>query len=311
MSEKSTRPPRSRRARRWGRAWSASGAAILAMAFAQGALACDLVLKTRPDAVRIDYNPFAVGAPAAPLDVAFENRGEAGCDLRLSFTDDAGIEVTGVALGGVGARFRPRESSGVTEADVQPGVFRFQMDAGASAQAQLDAVVVQEAVPEAGEHGVDLNLVVRDPQGVELLPPIPVRLVLFSAPRAQLNLAGAAGAFGSGSSVEVVDFGDAVTGATRRIFVQVRANALSILTVLSKNGGEMHRVEPVENATTVPYAVELDGQPVDLTALWSREVDPPRTLAGASFPMVFTLGEVGSQMAGRYEDLITIDVFPK
>lgn len=310
MSEKSTSARRLRQAR--GRL-SPVLLTALVLAFGERAQACDLVLKTAPNVVRIDYNPFAVGPSAAPLDLTFENRGEEACDLRLSFIDDAGGEVVDLALGHVGIRFRPREMSGLTEADVQPGVFRFVTPPGETAQAQLDAAVVREAVADAGEHGTDLNLAVRDVEGRDVLPPIPVRLILFSAPRAQLNLAGASGPFGSGSSVEVVDFGEAVTGATRRIFVQVRANALSTLTILSKNQGLLRLVDPVEveNATTVSYEVELDGEPVDLRSLWTREIDPPRTLAGVALPMVFTLGPAGNQMAGRYEDLITIDVYPK
>lgn len=273
--------------------------------------ACDLAVTQAPTPIRIDYNPFAIGSPAGPLDVKFQNRGEGSCDLRLSFTDDAGQEATQVVLGGVGLQFRPRESSGVTEAPAQPGVFLFTLAAGETGEAQLDAAVLRDAVAEAGEYAVDLKLSVKDAAGQALIAPIPVRLVLSATPRAQLNLAGAAGVFGSGSSVEVVDFGEAVTGATRQIFVQVRANARSTLTIKSEHQGQLRRVEAVEGAPPIAYAVDLDGQPVDLTATWSRSVDPPRTLEGQSLPMTFTLGDVLGRAAGRYADLITIDVSPK
>lgn len=61
----------------------------------------------------------------------------------------------------------------------------------------------------------------------------------------------------------------------------------------------------------MPYSLELDGAPVDLTELWTRRINPPRTLEGISLPMDFTLGEITGQMSGRYEDLITIDVTPR
>lgn len=64
--------------------------------------------------------------------------------------------------------------------------------------------------------------------------------------------------------MEVVDFGEAASGATRRIFVQVRANAPSTLSIKSEGG--VHRVEEAENATVVPYAVELDGETIDFSA---------------------------------------------
>jgi len=261
--------------------------------------------------VRIEYNPFVVAPKPGALNVGFANKGDGECDLRLSFTDEAGLEVTDVILGGVGVQFRPRETSGVQAADVQKGVFQYLLAPGLKGVAQFDAVVVQGAVADAGEYGVNLRMLVRNVDGVELISPVPVRLVLQSTPRAQVNLAGAAGTFGEGGSVEVVDFGEAATGATRRIFIQVRANAPSVLSIKSEHSGAMHRVEEAENATVVPYTVELEGESVDLTALWTREVDPPRTLAGVSLPMTFVLGLINGQMGGRYEDVITIAVSPK
>jgi len=311
MSVKSKRPARCLEPGRRSGVWASVFATLVLFGGATTAHACDLALVEGAQTARIEYNPFAVAPTLGALNVALENKGENQCDLRLSFTDETGIEVTSIVLGGVEVGFRPRESSGVQMADVQKGVFQYDLGAATRGVAQLDAVVVRGAVADAGEYGVDLRLLVRNLDGVELMSPIPVRVVLQSTPRAQLNLAGAAGAFGEGLSVEVVDFGEAITGVTRQIFVQVRANAPSVLTIKSEHGGVMHRVEKAENATVVPYTVELAGEPVDLTALWTKEIDPPRTLAGVSLPMNFVLGLVDGQMGGRYEDLITIDVSPR
>lgn len=307
-----TREPRLfARARGWLPSLLVAAVALCA-AFECKAQSCDLALAQAPDAVTINYNPFGAGASAAALDIKLENRADSACDLRLAFEDDAGAEIVGLPLGGVGVQFRPRETSGFTVSTLEPGVFHFTLAGHTTQEVQFDVAVVVEAVPEAGEHAADLQLIVRDTNRTELLPSIPVRVVLVSTPRAQLNLAGAAGAFGSDSSVEVVDFGDAVTGATRRIFVQVRANTPSILTIKSEHRGAMRRVtdDKIATESSVPYAVDLAGEAVDLSALWSKDVDPPRTLAGMSLPMSFTLGAVGSQMAGRYEDILTIDVSP-
>ena len=263
-----------------------------------------------PSAVVIDYNPFAVGPSAGALDLGLKNQGDAECDLRLSFIDEAGVPAASLALGGVGVQFRPRESSGRRTSELEPGVFRYTLSGQASGDAQLDTAIVVDAVPDAGTYAADLKLLIQDGEGKLLVPPLPVRVQLVSTPRAQLNLAGAAGAFGSGSSVEVVDFGDAVTGATRRIFVQVRANAPSTLSISSEHRGVMRRLGDVETPSNVPYTVELQGDPVDLSAPWTKAIDPPRTLAGASLPMLFTLGAVSGQMAGKYQDVLTIDISP-
>lgn len=284
-------------------------AAGVFLALAGPAVACDLVVES-PPAVRIEYNPFAVGESTGPLDIEFQNRSDAACELSLRLVDDIGDPQPVIDLGGVAVEFRPREASGLFRRDVEPGVFLLSVAGNETVRAEIDAAVVHNAVVEAGDHGADLRLAVLGPGGEPAVPTVPLHLILRSAPRAQVNIAGSAGAFGSGSSVEVVDFGLAATGVTRRVFVQVRANAESTLTVRSQHHGVMRHLEMGEAGTVVAYALELDGQPVDLSETWTRLVDPPRTLEGVSLPMDFTLGSVTGQMSGRYEDLITIDISP-
>lgn len=273
------------------------------------ALACELTTEA-PEAVRIEYNPFAVGASSGPLDLVFRNQGDSACALRLVLIDDVGDPVPALTLGGAVLEFRPRESSGLFRRDVEPGAFLLDIDAGSTVRVGIDAAVVQNAVVEAGEHPADLRLSILFLDGRPPPTPIPLRILLQSAPRAQVNIAGAAGVYGSGSSVEVVDFGAAVTGVTRRVFVQVRANTRSSLSVKSEHHGVMRHVEGGEQGAAITYNVDLDGQRIDLREVWSSIVDPPRTLDGLSLPLDFTLGQVGGQMSGRYVDLLTIDISP-
>lgn len=295
------------RSRRYG---LALGAAILLTSLTSvQAKACE-VSAENPDAVLIDYNPFAIGTSTGPLDVTFVNRSDTACELRLRLVDDVGDPLSEVSVGSVVVTFVPRESSGLLQRGTEPGVFQLTVGPNATLRAELDASVVRNAVVEAGEHGADLYLSISGPDDQPLLPRIPVRLVLKSTPRAQVNIAGGAGAFGSGSTVEVIDFGIAATGVTRRAFLQVRANAKSNLTVRSEHRGVMRHVEGGEVGSSVPYGLELDGLVVDLAEAWTHPVDPPRTLDGISLPLDFTLGEVGPQMSGEYKDLITIDITP-
>lgn len=278
------------------------------MTWAPQALACELTMET-PEAVRIDYNPFALGASSGPLDIVLHNGSGTACELRLSLLDDLGEPLPGLTLGGVAIEFRPRETSGVFRRDVEPGVFLLSVPPGGATTAELDALVISDVVVEAGEHSADLRLAILMPEG-DAAAILPLRLVLQSTPRAQVNIAGSAGAFGSGSTVEVVDFGTAATGLTRRVFVQVRANAASTLTVNSEHRGVMRHTEVAEGGTVVPYSAELDGHLIDLSETWVHRVDPPRTIQGVSLPLDFTLGAVTGQMSGRYEDLLTIDISP-
>ncbi len=286
----------------------AAGLALV-LGLASPATACDLVVEA-PEAVRIEYDPFAIGASSGPLDVQVENRSETDCELRLRLIDDLDEPRPAIELGGATVEFRPRETSGLLRRDLEPGVFLLGVPGKQTVRAEIDALVVHNAVVEAGDHLADLRLAVEGPDGATLVPALRLRVILRSAPRAQVNIAGSAGAFGSGSSVEVVDFGEAVTGTKKRVFVQVRANAESTLSVRSEHRGVMRHVEMGEAGTVVGYMLELDGEPVDLSRNWTRLVDPPRTLAGVSLPLDFTLGSVTGQMSGRYEDLLTIDVWP-
>jgi hypothetical protein len=289
---------------------AAIASAVFTWCAVSAAQACDLTLET-PEAIRIEYNPFAIGPSSGPLDIGLRNGSDTPCDLRLRLVDDFDAPLAGVVLGGVGVEFRPREASGLLQRDAEPGTFLLNVPGAGEIRAELDAAVVQNAVVEAGEHTADLYLLIENAEGQLLLPRTPLRLILTSTPRAQVNIAGSAGAFGSGLTVEVIDFGLAATGVTRRAFIQVRANAESTLMIRSENRGVMRHLEFAETGTVVPYSLELDGMPVDLTELWTRRINPPRTLEGVSLPMDFTLGEITGQMSGRYEDLITIDVTPR
>lgn len=291
------------------RSLAGGAAAALLLALGAPASACDLTVEAA-EAVRIDYNPFAIGVSSGPLDLVFQNRSDKACDLRLLLADDLGNPQPNVRLGGVVVEFRPREASGLLRRDTEPGAFRLKVPGLGKARAELDAAIVQNAVVEAGDHEADLYLVIQADDGALVPAPTPLRVILRSAPRAQVNIAGSAGAYGSGSSVEVVDFGDAVTGQTRRVFVQVRANAESTLSVKSEHRGVMRHLGMGDAGTVIAYRLALAGSAIDLSDIWTQRVDPPRTLDGVSLPLDFTLGEVAGQMSGRYEDVLTIDISP-
>lgn len=274
--------------------------------------ACQPRMLATPADVRISYNPFAVATPAPQVRMELQNQGDVDCELRLVFRDRAGAPLPAIDAAGVKLAFRADTASGLTERNLDPGAFGLRVPAGASARPAFDLVIVRDAVADAGEHPVEVMMDVTDPDGTPYLTMIPVRLSLYAEPRAQVNIAGAAGPYGSGSSVDVIDFGDAVAGGARQAFLQVRANTRSFITFQSENRGVMRHVELGEKGTTTPYRLQVDGQEIDLTqAVAVREVDPPRSFEGQSLLMLFTLGAIDGRMSGRYSDLITIDINPK
>jgi hypothetical protein len=60
---------------------------------------------------------------------------------------------------------------------------------------------------------------------------------------------------------------------------------------------------------SVPYALALAGQPIDLAGAASlRNLPATRPESDASFPLTVTIGAVGQKRAGRYEDVITVEI---
>lgn len=291
----------------------AGALALAALAAAPGdpARACAPALVRGPDAVVIEYDPFTLApAAAAPLTAEFVNTAEAECRLELAVTDPAGEPVERVRLeeAGLDLRLVAQESGGLAPA-LTPGVFDLTLPPGGRTRAALDAVLSGEAVTEAGLYERPLRLVVRPRGGGEaLLAPVPATVAVRARARAQINLAGAAAAFG-GSSTERVDFGEAKTGAQARVFVQLRANTAATLTIASENGGTLrHATE--KDAPPIPYDAVLDGRTLDLAAPTRLPVQAPRTIAGVSLPLDLTLGRAEGAMAGAHQDVLTFEFAP-
>src|SRR5690606_41885977 len=133
---------------------------------------------------------------------------------------------------------------------------------------------------------------------------------LISPPRAQMNIAGAAGAFGQGAAVSRVDFGEMTANEARRVFLQVRANTISRLTIDSANRGLLKRDNSSPAADSIGYFATLNGVEIDLRQHYDAMLDLPRTLGGSSLPFDLRLGEVGAHVAGTYSDLVTIEFSP-
>lgn len=283
---------------------------IVAAAHAARTEPCDLRLARDPVPVRIDYDPFAFSRPPGHLDLDLVNAGDGRCDLELRLMDIDGQPLRALDLGGVTLDIRLREGGTAGATRLDPNRFTLSVPAGAPVTLALALLATADTVAEAGEHyaafRAEISPVGSDP--MVLIGPIDV--VLSSPPRAQLSIAGAAGAFGSTSSVEVIDFGEARTGAVKRAFLQIRANTQSRLTFVSEHSGTMRRLGATGDEPGIEYRVILQGEPLDLRQQAVRSVDPPRTLQGQSLSLDFELDSTLARKSGRYEDLLMIDIDP-
>lgn len=274
------------------------------------ARACDLTIIPVLSQMRVEYDPFAPTHAGARLSFDIENRGERACEGELALLDGARNSVDAQQIDGteVELRFVAASDDAALWSTASPGLWRFTAAGGRRTRVTIDGVVSRDAVAAAGEHAADLSLELRDPgTTVTHTAPVPVQVVLFVLPLAQMNIVGAVGTFGEGASVTAVDFGIITGPTTRRVFLQIRANGSARLTIDSINRGRLLREGGAPNETGIPYAAQVGNDPVDLARHWERLVDTPRTVAGTSLPLDLIINGTPAAIAGKYSDTLTVE----
>lgn len=290
------------------RAIGLAASAVLGGAFATQAQAaeCTLQLSQAPQAVRLDYDPFLPATAPARLAFKVRNPGSETCAAELALVDIPGVALVQTRVGGTGLTLEIRPNSAVARA-ASPSVFRLEVPADETTDVVFDVVVVEDAVVQAGLYAQPLTLELRQPGAATAYDRTPVVIDVTALPRAQLNLSGSHGAFGSGLSVSVVDFGEAQTGKAQQLFVQTRTNSAARLTFSSSNRGLL-KLEGAGDDAALAYQVAFEGTVLDLSRMATRDVDPPRTYAGQAFGLTLTLGAVEGARAGCYSDELTIEI---
>lgn len=302
----------------WARSRSAiKGALAFATAFLPApALACDVAVVRTTGEVVLRYDPF--DAQNAPVELALtvRNRDAKACQFDMAVLKDrlaqrrllfapSGLEVE-VRTAGTGAAL-------LTEG-AEPGVWRGTAPGGGEQEYRLSVLVVKDAVPPAGRLDLPLELELRSPGGATALSPAtPVSLVIESPPRAQLNIAGATGYFGSAPSVSTVDLGTLAAGVRKRLFLQVRSNvAAPRLSVRSEHRGQLKPIGAATHGETagVPYHAELAEEPIDLRKDFERQLAVTPSLTGQSLPFEIVVDEFEARVADTYSDVLTIELSP-
>ncbi len=256
----------------------------------------------------VSYDPFAFAPVSTHAEVALDLEGDDACAVTLRLVDASLAHIDTVSLGQPGAvifAVKPSDAGGVSVDPVASTATVSLSHDNRHAVVRWDFTLVQDSVLAPGTYVAPLTVTAR-PDGASGDLMTKGALTLTTLPRAQVNIAGASGAFGQ-SRLPLLDFGTLTTGETRRAFVQVRANSPVTVQISSKNHGVMAN-DDAPTADPIPYDLRLDGQSVDLSGVARRAVDPPLTVDGVSLPMDITIGNVDGKMAGRYSDVITIDV---
>lgn len=255
------------------------------------------------------YEPFAPEISIYPLDIDVRNRSDAACDLRLI----ALSEVAGQRrLIGSSSRqplgYELTSGSGTQLPNENEASFGLPVliPANAERRVRLELRLNPGQVVRAGHYDDQLRLQLQSAGGATLTnvrrTPVSVRV----PPRAQVNVAGTAGAFASGLRSSVLDLGDLSGGSRGRVYLQVRSNEAVRIRLVSQNRGVLRHTTIADQ--TIPYQFSVDGSAVDLRGPTRLVRSPPRTLDGAAYLGVATVAPVSNRFAGEYRDVITITV---
>lgn len=268
---------------------------------------CMLRVEGLPSSVPINYDPFLPANAPARMTFTVTNAGGTRCQADLALVDAVRTSVTQWLIGPTNLKLELRPSTGVARAST-PSTFSVAADPDQSVDVAFDVAIIDDAVVPAGNYAQPLTLELRQAGTAVAYEQVPVVINLTSLPRAQMNLSGSRGDFGTGTSVSVVDFGIASTGKERHLFIQTRANDRARLSFRSANQGRL-KMAGVEGAgSSLEYTARFDGNPLDLTKSSMRDVDLPLTYAGKAFELMLTLGPVEGAQAGLYNDELTIEI---
>lgn len=268
---------------------------------------CQFRIENLPSTVALTYDAFSPSRAPFPLKFQVLNTQDNECQARFALVDSTNSTVSTWVPQNTSLKLELRPRTGVTRSSF-PDHFDLNIEGGQSTEVEFDVVVLEEAVVPSGTYNERLFLNLYQSDGTTLMEQVPVNLALVSIPRAQLNISGSRGEFGSGGTVSIVDFGPAETGKARHVYVQARANASSRLSFKSMNKGRLRLLDQAEDGPSLEYKASFDGTPLDLSDISFRDIDLPYTYSGLAFELNLVLGEVAGARAGTYSDEITIEI---
>ena len=241
------------------------------------------------------YDPLGDGF-SGTIVATVEGRADAPCETEIRLLDRSGAVLRALDLPGYDLPLR-------LELLTAPGI-----------SAMPDPAAARLTIPP-GSPPITVRWLAYA-QGSQLLPPgdyamdvtarsgdasLSAQLAFASPARAQANFAG-------GSPDQTLDLGILSPGKRGRVVLQVRANTRPTIALTSANRGYLSHVSAP--GTAIPYAITLDGAPVDLGSPWRQPVNIPPNQQGQSMQIEVTVGPHTGALAGIYRDDVTIEISP-
>ena len=258
---------------------------------------------------RTGYDPFNPADIADSYRISIANTGAAACVYGVVFrARDAHQRLGGTLAYGL------TDMNGLALIADAPGagapLARLRVSLEPSAYGQIAFQVAiprgQFAAPGIYRDTLDLELHALDANGRIQGAPLQTTAlaIAYTVPRVMsVNIRG-------GELATTLSFGTLAKGQQRVVEIQARSNEGYQLDVTSDNHGALGLTpKPPGRDWSVPYMATLGGRPLHLAGGTSlRSLPPTRPESDAGYPLAVTIGEVGQKRAGRYEDVITIEI---
>ncbi len=272
------------------------------------AAACDLTAERTNFTSTIEYDVFAFDRAGTTLQLRVTNASPETCRARFAIYDGS-EQITPLRFSDVGLDVETTlaPGAGQSSASLQSSPILLELPGDATTDLSLDFFTDQHDAILAGDYVIDASIVLMEADSDARLIDVPGQLALSVAPRAQINIAGAAGDFGFETYSDMIYFEEPKPGDQQRFFVQSRSNTLTTMTIRSENGGKM--TNPDIPATVILYDFILEGEEIDLSSPWSVPDRVQTDLKGASEEVIVRISDDNKRFfAGEYQDIVTIEI---
>jgi spore coat protein U-like protein len=283
---------------------------IMAALFASAPVSATcLISGSNSGVTQLSYDPFAAVPGIADVEVTLRNDGDETCSAHVYLRPSGNVGTLSSGSDQLSYLLDGNLVAGAPQPG-EEGPFAISLAAGAEQTLTIRANVAGQQIVPPGTYSDTLQLRAETDVGDPVvLAGSSVLLEANVLARAEMSVSGTAAPPFSAADLAPagIDFGTAVTGASRRVFVNVWANSSVTVEISSANGGMLRHME---NAAlpAIAYSATFDGDPAVLTGLVQAQRSPPATLSGASYEFAVTLGDVSGKFAGSYQDIVTINV---
>ncbi|MEJ2117424.1 MAG: hypothetical protein P8Y36_05765 [Alphaproteobacteria bacterium] len=255
-----------------------------------------------------DYDPFNPNDTTEELLLTVRNTGDEACSYALAFRTPDGTAKLGKTLSYFLTSQNGRSLLINTTANV-PAASRLTRPVPVNGTENFYYRIViprgQFAAPGNFADTLTLELYALDSSGQSGSTPVDNTTLRLSYTVPQILSVNIKGA----GTTTTVDFGELTLGKQRAVIIQTRSNHSYDLNISSANQGAMKLTPPVPNRNwTVGYEARINGQLLDLHNGASVQKLPPTHSEDASYSLLVTVGDTAKKRAGKYEDVITLQI---